>query len=398
MKKKFRALLSEMKKDKSLRVKKSYYTFSREYPAGNIPIKRRKHKRFRSTPIKVFLTAVMFLSLVCISFFAVSVALEISGKEPSYSENQGSEIKENILKAEGIQGLYMPSDKLGDTAYIKDFIKEIRRKNCNSVVIDFKTAEGKLNYSSMLSYAINGKCSVYDNDTVRRALDLFTQKNIEVVARVYCFEDPAVASSSPELSIKYMDTDVSWLDGSDENGGKPWLNPCLGRNQNYLIGVLKELYSLDIRSFILESCCYPDTENTSTATYPGVWNHESKNAALKTFVRRAKASLGEDAYILMSYTAESALDGNAEQFDGYFADAAYDSYTVDLSVRDPAYTVDRKAKFSSMLSLFTLIENKNPDKSFIPVIDISEYSSKYISTIKKSGYTNYIIFDETGEY
>ncbi len=398
MKNKFSKLIKEIKKDKSLRVKNSYYTFSREYPAGNIPIKRKKNRRFRQGPVKALLMCLLTAGLVCLSFFLVSTVLEISEKEPVRDEAPATATGENLLLTQGIQALYMPREKLGDTAYIKSFIKEIRKKNCNSVVIDFKTAEGKLCYSSLNEYAIKGKCSVYDNNTVRRCISLFKEKNISVIARVYCFEDNAVADSSSELAIKYMDTDVNWLDGSDENGGKAWLNPCLDETRNYLTCVLSELYALDIRGFILESCSLPDTKNIATATYPGLKEGETKNAALRSFVTMARETLPEDAFILMGYTADTALNGSTELFDGPFADADYDGYTADLSVRDPSYTVDKKSKFSSMLSLFTLIENSNPDKKFIPVIDMGEYSSKYISTVKKSGYTNYILFAESGEY
>ncbi|MBQ6601340.1 MAG: hypothetical protein IIX36_06820, partial [Clostridia bacterium] len=35
-------------RDDAPRVRNSYYTFSREYPAGNIPLQRRMHLRFKS--------------------------------------------------------------------------------------------------------------------------------------------------------------------------------------------------------------------------------------------------------------------------------------------------------------------------------------------------------------
>lgn len=395
--KRLRNFINEIKKDNTLRVKKSYYTFSKEYPAGNIPIKRRKNRRLRQGPARIILMGLLAAVLVCSSFLAVSLLLEISSKQPAVQEAPITATGENLLMTQGVQALYMPREKIGDTVYIKGFIRELRKKNCNSVVIDFKTPEGKLSYSSLNEYAIKGQCSLYDNDTVRRCINLFKENNISVIARVYCFEDNTVASTSSELAIKYMDTDVNWLDGSDENGGKAWLNPCLGRTRNYLVSILKELYALDIRGFLLESCSLPDTDNTATATYPGL-KHNTKNEALRAFLTKARKALPEDAFILMGYTAETALNGNSELFDGLFADADYDGYAADLSVRDPAYTIDKKSKFSSMLSLFTLIENSNPDKKFIPVISVEEYSYKYISTLKKSGYTNYIIFAANGEY
>ena len=398
MKKKIEKLFSHLKKDKSLRVKNSYYTFSKEYPAGNIPIKRKMNKRLHSRFLKVLLSCLMFAVLCCAGFFVVSVFLEISDKAPLPVTDSAVTQSESLLKSDGVRALYMPYEHLGDSGYIRSFIKELRRKNCNSVVIQFKTPEGKLNYSSMLENAIKGKCSVFYNDTIRSAVDLFSQKNISVIAQLYCFEDPAVAESSPELAVKYMDTDINWLDGSDENGGKAWLSPTLKRNQTYIIGIINELYNLNIKGFILESCSYPDSQNTATATYPGEKNFSTKNEALTSFFKKIQDALPEDAFVLMSFTATDAVNGNPDLFDGDITAAAYEGYAVDLSVREEGYTVDKKSKFASMLSLFSLITKNYPDKAFVPVISTDEYSAKYISAIRKSGYTNFIIYDENGEY
>ena len=78
MKKILSQLIARAKEDNRLRVKKSYYTFSREYPAGNIPIKRRKYKKRYSGILKAGLYCAMCALLVCLSFFLVSLGIEIS--------------------------------------------------------------------------------------------------------------------------------------------------------------------------------------------------------------------------------------------------------------------------------------------------------------------------------
>ena len=398
MKKIISRLRARMKEDNRLRVKKSYYTFSREYPAGNIPIKRRKNKKLSSGALKAVLTCLLCAILVCLSFFAVTVGIEISASKPDEAESTVEQAGESLLASDGVRAIYMPYEYLGNERQISKLIREAERKNCNSVVITFKTPDGKLNYSSALEYAIKGRCSSFYNDTVRAAVSLFEESGLAVIARLYCFSDEAVASTTTALAVKYMDTDINWLDGSDENGGKPWIDPCLEESRGYIIGIMEELYALGIKGFILENCSFPDSKNIGSATFADKGKPQARNDALRRLLADANEALPEDSFILMSYTATDAVNGNEALFSGSLSDADYNGYTADLSVRDPGYTVDKKTKYSSMLGLFALINANNPDKEFIPVISIEEYSSRYLSAITKAGYNNYIIYAADGNY
>lgn len=398
MKKIISRLRARMKEDNRLRVKKSYYTFSREYPAGNIPIKRRKNKKRYSGAVKAVLYCILCVLFVCLSFFLVSVGLEISKNAPDPVIDTPTEIGESLLNSDGIRAIFMPYEYLGNEKRLKSFIREAQKKDCNSVVITFKTPEGRLNYFSTLDYAIKGRCSSFYNDTVRNAVNIFEESGLSVIAKLYCFSDEAVATTSTSLAVKYMDTDINWLDGSDENGGKPWLDPTLEESRSYIVGIMKELYELNIKGFILENCCFPDSEGVGSATFAGGEAPAERNGALRSLLSDASEALPDDAFILMSYTATDAVNGNENLFSGKLTDADYNGYTADLSVRDPGYTVDKKSKFSSMLALFALISANNPDKEFIPVISIEEYSSKYISAITQAGYNNYIIYAADGNY
>lgn len=398
MKKIISRLHARMKEDNRLRVKKSYYTFSKEYPAGNIPIKRRKNRILFSGALKTVLYCLVCTVFVCLSFFLISLGLEISKSDPDPADGTPTQVGESLLDADGIRAIYVPYEYLGNEKQLKKFAREAEKKNCNSVIITFKTREGRLNYSSSLEYAIKGRCSSFYNDTVRGAADIFEEKGLSIIAKLYCFSDETVATTSSELAIKYMDTDINWLDGSDENGGSPWLDPTLEESRNYIVGIMQELYALNIKGFILENCCFPDSKSTGTATFSTDEDPAGKNAALRSLFADAAEALPDDAFILMSYTATAAVNGNEALYAGSVSDADYDGYTADLSVRDLGYTVDKKSKYSSMLSLFSLISASNPGKDFIPVISIEEYSSKYISAITKAGYNNYIIYAADGNY
>lgn len=391
--------LESLKSTPPAKVRKSYYTFSKDYPAGHIPIKRRKNTRVKSRTLKVILYVCVFAVLVGISFITVKTGLNISYKVPDTEKTEVAPAEtESLLQKSSIKALYMPAEKLGDTEYIKQLIREIRKKNANSVLIEFKTDDGHLNYTSMHEYAIAGKCSVFDNNTVRRAIDLFESEKITVIGSVHCFEDAAVASAMQELAVKYMKTDINWLDGSDADGGKPWLNPCLRRNQNYIVSILGELYTLGVRGFILQSCQFPGSENASVAAYPGEKNYKSRNEALLSFLKKAENSLNDDAFLLVGLSATDAHKGNKQTLDGSLSAGAIDGIAPDISQRAAEYVIDKKTSFASMLSLYSEISSAYKDKAFIPMVSEDEYTRKFFSTMKKSGYDSYILYDSEGKY
>lgn len=387
-------------KDNRPRVRNSYYTFSREYPAGNIPLKRRIHLRFKSEYTKKSAYALMAIALICFSFFSVRLLLDISYKTPAEEDSSVTYVEDelSVLEDGGFRALYMPYEKLGDTFYIRSFIKKIERKDCNGVVIDFKTENGKLCYSSLNLHAINAKCAIFDNNTVREALSLFSKENITVAARIFCFLDNTIPSHSPSLAVKYMDTDVNWIDTAMGSEGKTWLNPCSAQACSYLTDIITELHGFGIDGFILEKCHYPDGGNTEGATYPGVKKFKSKNAALKAFITSVQDILSEDDdFLIIAENADDALNGNKKLYSGSISSADFDAVAAYTLNRPEEILLDKKTDFAAMLNMFEDIKAANKDKGFIPVIDFSEYSRKYMRAVKKNS-ESFILFDISGKY
>lgn len=381
-----------------VRVRKSYYTFSEEYPVDRFQISRRKRLYSKRKKLNIVLSALLFTVLLISSFFVMNIALNISGApiNPPADKTKVDTSAIKALKEDGIRALYMPSDKLSDKEYVKDFIREIRKKNGNSVVIDFKNAYGKLAYTSLQNYAIIGKCNHLDNDTARKAIDIFTSKGITVIARIYCFEDPAVAETFPAIAVKYMDTDVNWRDNTTENGNG-WLNPVSKRAKNYLYGIMEELYAMNIRGFMLESVQFPDGLK-SGATYPGEKESSKRNEVLKSFVSTVRKKLPKDALLIVSEGATDAAKGNESIYFGSMSDISVDAVAADTRERNEEITVNRKEKFTSVLSMYGEISKRFTKKIIIPVISTEEYSRSYIRAMKKNGYTSYILIDENGKY
>ncbi len=393
----FKRKTSPYKITDKVRVKKSYYTFSEEYPADRFQISRRKKLLGKRKKLRITLGIISFVLIFLLSYFAVSVSLSVSNAPiDTSSETVLDTTRTDKLKEDGIKALYMPYSKLSDTDYIRSFLREIYRKNCNSVVIDFKTAEGKLSYTSFQKYAIMGRCNLLDNDTVRKAISTFTQNEITVIARIYCFEDPIVSEAVPEIAVKYMDTDVNWRDTKSETGHS-WLSPVSKRARNYLYGIIEELYAMNIKGFMLESVQFPDGAK-SGATYPGEKDSGKRNEILVNFVDTAKKKLPKDALIILSESAADASKGNEEIYFGTMSGVSAYGIAADTRERDENIVLDRREKFSSLISMYGEIGRRFPKKTVIPIISMEEYSRSYIRNMKKSGYTSYILIDENGNY
>lgn len=385
------------KKDK-LRVRKSYYTFTEEYPKY-IEVEKTGRRITPKTLKKALVYCAVFLLISSVSFFAVKLAINIS-YAPIEPEN---EIVEEIslnerIQTDGVKALYMPHEKIGDEKYIKDLIKQIKKKNGNSVVIDFKTKEGRLCYTSLEENAIIASAALYDNDTIRQAIGLFTGAKIAVIARIYCFSDDRLANANSNVAVKYMGTEVNWLDGSDENGGGSWLNPHSKSVRKYIAAVAKEISSLGVGIFILEDLQFPDGENASSATYPGEKDASDRNSVLRNTLSQVKKALPENALVILSQSATDASTGNENIYYGTLSNAEYYGIAADTAERPLGVAVDKKTDFVSILSLYTSVAGRFPGKAVIPIVDVEEYSYSYFRAMKKTGFGNFILYSESGEY
>ncbi len=384
------------KPDAKVRVKNSYYTFSKEYPKGYMT-GRKKRKKSGKVHLRNMFLVLCFVAVAAVAFFAVDLALEISYapieqdsslQTPAYDGNE-------VIREKGLRALYMPYGKLGDESYIKNIIKKAVRSDMNSVIIEFKTSEGKLCYSCLNEYAIAAKASVFDNDTVRRAMSLFSNAGISVAAKISCFRDPAVAQAVPELAVKYMDTDVCWLDGSDENGGKPWLNPYSPEVTEYLMSIVSDLRSFGINCFVLDDVQFPESENTQGATYP----HENteRNEALRSFIENMRTAGDESTLFFLWHSATEAFGGDDIYF-GKLNDSNVDGIIYDLSERPESYVIDKKTDYVSILSLHSALKGMSGNKISTAVIEAEDYTFSYRRALKKNGYTSIVLRSQDGEY
>ncbi len=391
-----------------VRIRHSYYTFAREFPSKILPLESKRRKHRKSRIIKNALLCLLFVSLSLLSYFTVNLLLDISytdkekleaSAETVVSEVEGTQSEPALpFGGENVKALYMPAEKLGDREYIKTFIKQIKIRNCNSAVIDFKNSDGKLSYTSFNENAVNAGASLFDNNTVRQALDLFEGEEIKVIARIYCFRDNAVSTCEPSMAVKYMNTDVNWIDAKAENGGESRLNPLSKDARKYLLSIIKEVMQFKIDGILLEDVAFPSGEYVSAATYPGEKKGTDRNGVLKAFVEKVRESLPDSCLLLLGHSANDILETNRELYYGSMLKSAADGFSVNTAERPENITVDKKTDFASVLSLFSSLKNNTGEKRTVYGIDISEYSASLLRKMQKAGYTDFIIYSPEGIY
>lgn len=400
--------MSKKKKEKTkspypengkVKIRRSYYTFAREFPSKILPLEGKGKRERKRSKIRAVLLSVSFIILTAVSFFTLNLFLDISytplEKLPSSELSDGQPLS---FGEERVNAFYMPAERLSDSNYIKELIGLIKRKNCNSVVIDFKDSRGKLSYTSLNENAIVARCALFDNNTVRQALDLFEEEKIRVIARVYCFMDNSVPAANPSLAVKYLDTEVNWIDAAADRGGKNRLNPFSSEARKYLLDIISEIADFKIQGILLEEVCFPYGEFASSAYCPGEKKNSDKNAVLHTFVENVKKALPEGCILLLGHSARDVLKANNELYSGSMLSCDADGFAVDTAERDESVIVDKKTDFVSVLSMLSAVKNKIGEKRAVYEIDFSEYSSAYIRKMKKAGYGDFIISSPDGIY
>lgn len=389
-----------------VKIRHSYYTFSREFPSKILPLggKRRKYRKNRI--VRNTLLCLLFVFVTLFSYFTVNLFLDISYTDRealealTQAEAESTESTEPALPFSGdsVKALYMPAEKLGDKAFIRDFIKQIKRKNCNSALIDFKNSEGKLSYTSLNETALTAKTALFDNNTVRQALDLFESEEIKVIARIYCFSDNTAATAVPSLAVKYMDTDVNWIDAKSENGGKSRLNPLSKSARKYITDIVKEVVQFKVDGILLEEVSFPAGDYVSAASYPGEKKSTDRNRVLLDFVKGIRDILPEECILLLGHTAKDTLEANTALYSGSMLKSAADGFAVDTLKRDEGILLDKSTDYASVLSLFSAVKTSLGEKKAVYTVDISEYSASYLRKMKKAGYTDFIIYSPEGIY
>ena len=370
--------------EKRVFVKNSFYTFSSEYPGGlRLREKTSRSRRIAGRLFKALAALVLGAVFLCAGYFGVSVVSHISSRGVDEYVPQKSEAEQaDLFDSDLFRAYTLSWDHVGDEDYIKKLIQRIKRHDGNAVVVEFKNEEGELLFSSKnFTASLNAR---FDNDTVRRMMQLFRSRGIRVIASFVCFRDGPAAEANPDYAVKYTDSSVNWTD-SGENGSA-WLNPYSKDAVKYLLSLIDEIADFGVSGFILKGLSFPSADD-SMAFYPGEKDESGRHAKLVSFYNAVKKTFSGS--VLTEVSAATVFDDEADPFCGTFSDLG-DKILFDTSDRPDGYYIDRDEDYASFLSFLGRLVNAEECEAVI-MLDGSETSNHLLRELKNAGYPRIIV-------
>lgn len=220
--------------------------------------------------------------------------------------------------ANGKKSIYASAYQCRNQAGIDKFIKVIKDRNMNSVVIDMKDDYGLLRYDSKNPLVLEkGQISKYAMD-LDHFISEFKKENIYLIARIVTFKDRTLSRyKNGKYAVMDRTTNKPWLgikgyeEIKDEAGnvtGKEatyydehWVDPYSEEVWEYNVEIAKELIERGFDEIQFDYIRFPtDGYNLRNAKYPWQDKGMDKESALISFLSYAReniqAPIGIDIY------------------------------------------------------------------------------------------------------
>ena len=268
--------------------------------------------------IKAVIAVAAAISLFAIGWFAYEPLMEMvndKNKEIIESEPIPEKPQEEayvpvpveFLEKETV-AVTVPEEYLYSALDYYTFLKSLD-ENVTAIIIDMKTKEGTVTYTSSQVSVINA--GAVHEDAMDIANRIKTAKNLglDVVARIFAFEDSTAPYNANDLAIRYQSEDgVLWLDDSVDNGGKPWLNPYSDTAQKYVLDIIFDAIDHEVDAVLLDGIRFPEEEGMDYA-YFGVGTEEvPKGEILSRFIQRVySTAVLTDTDVILAYDAYAVI-------------------------------------------------------------------------------------------
>ena len=186
------------------------------------------------------------------------------------------------------RGLYIPFGMLSRPDDVRALLDLIDRTELNALVVDMKSDNGLLAYTSQVPLAVQfgiGK----DRKGWLSPKDLLAEaraRNIYTVARMVVFKDNPLAFGAPDLAAKRADGSI-WIDGE----GMGWANPFREEVWDYNIALAKEVAALGFDEVQFDYLRFPSDGDVKAIVYAEENTLPTRTAAIREFVRRLAEAL-----------------------------------------------------------------------------------------------------------
>lgn len=216
-----------------------------------------------------------------------AVALRRRGRTVSLTRDWIPRRKSKIdPRVKGKRGLYFNPWR-SRPAVLKQYIRLMKKKGYNALVIDVKDDFGRVLYSGKVPLARRVGAYVRRLD-IKGIVALCRKENIWLIARMVTFKDPKLwRYAKNRYAIRDRYTGGVWNPESREK----WVNPFLSAVRQYNIDLAGEVLALGFDEIQFDYIRFPTDGPIYRTAYPGRVDGAWKTDALENFLARARKEL-----------------------------------------------------------------------------------------------------------
>lgn len=341
--------------------------------------------------------------------------------EPSSASEPAEPEPEEPEPPEELRAVYIPAAMIADQMILDTIIDRLKGTEINAVLFDLKDASGMVLYQSDLeavSAAGAQAGAAFDLEALCAQLK---ERNLIPMGRLSAFADPQAAARLDGAGVKYMNTETLWLDNSQENGGKGWLNPYAQPAREYLTGLVTEAAGMGVERILLEQFSFPTGVGLEFANFGGNAGAISQSAILATVLGSLEKAAADQCVLSLYVPGLAALGAQNEYYGGQnplsmadhvtlglmpaqFGDGyATEDFSLETPMLLPYETVKSLLEYLSpalsgkettvMVQGFTSTGTLQNNK----VYTLEDIESQ-IRAVTESGVKNYIVYSPGGDY
>ncbi len=236
--------------------------------------------------------------------------------EPEPPSSQPEEPEEEPVGA-GIfpaRTAYLPPEVMMDDQRLEEELRALPAQGIDGVVFDLKDALGVVQYQSALEQVSYNRAQGENAWSLPQRLNLIRRAGLTPVGRLYAFRDRTSTARMYESAVKYMNSTVNWIDDSQANGGKPWLNPNNQEAQDYILSLVQEAAQNGVGTILLDGVQFPDGVALNLATY-GNTGSLDRSAVLAGFLAKARTvGEAEGSHVAVTVNLLSATGLSANRY------------------------------------------------------------------------------------
>lgn len=299
-------------------------------------------------------------------------------------------------------------EALSDMESLEAALDEVRSSGASAVILPVKTEGGYFRYATALPFVktvTDGNDPICSELTAKEIVKAVRNKGLRPIALVSVLYDNNRYGDYRDGSYRCADDDSTWLDGSPDKGGKPWLSPFDETAQDYLCDIMRELGGAGFKEIICDDFIFPEFRSSDIEMLGeevSVYNDRHK-ALTRLACMMTDAGEESGAKVMLRITANSIIKGYSELF--YPAELDGCSIAVDFSENNISSTMisgdneiilDDMTEKERIMSVFAEVTDQCGSMKTVPMLERSSMPAddfaEAVEALSSIGYDTYYVY------